>query len=79
MHVDESNAKGIKSWPTYISNKINNFLDILTNDLLKHLPHFRNVDHKSEVVPKLVLPFKSPYMLNKELQKFMAQINDLMD
>jgi hypothetical protein len=27
----------------------------------------------------LVLPFKSPYMLNKELQKFMAQINDLMD
>lgn len=34
MHVDESNAKskakGIKSWPTYISNIINKFLDILT-------------------------------------------------
>jgi hypothetical protein len=81
MHVDEFNAKskakGTKSWPTYISNIINKFLDILTNELFKHLPHFCNVDHKIEVVPRSVPPFKSPYMLNKKkLHKLMAQIND---
>jgi hypothetical protein len=84
MHVDEYNAKSkakrIKSWLTYISNIFNKFLDILTNELLKHLPHSHNVDHKIEVAPRPVPPFKSPYMLNKkELKKFMAQINDLMD
>jgi hypothetical protein len=37
MCVDESNAnsktKGAKSWPIYISNTINTFLDILTDAL----------------------------------------------
>jgi hypothetical protein len=68
MHVDESNAKskakGTKFWPTYISNIINKFLDILTNELLKHLPHFCNVDHKIEVVLRSVPPSRSPYMLH---------------
>jgi hypothetical protein len=51
MHVDEFNvkakAKGAKSWRTCLSNTINTFLDILTNNLPKHLPPFHNVDHKN--------------------------------
>jgi hypothetical protein len=65
MHVDESSAKfktkGAKSWPICISNTINKFLDILIDDLPKHLPLFHNVDHKIKVVPKSAPPFKSPY------------------
>jgi hypothetical protein len=49
MHVDEFNAKfkakGAKSWPTCICNTINKILDILMDDLPKHLPPFHNVDH----------------------------------
>jgi len=82
--VDESNvkfkAKGVKSWPTYISNTINKLLDVLTDDLPKHLPHFRDVDHKIKVVLGSTPHFKSPYWLNsKKLQKFKVQINDLVE
>jgi hypothetical protein len=84
MHVDESNAKfkakGAKSWPIYISNIINKVLDILTNNLPKHLPPSCNVDHKIEVVHKSTPPSKSLYWLNiKKLQEFKAQINNLME
>ncbi len=47
MHVDEFS---VKSWFTYISNTINKFLDVLVDGLPKHLPFFRSVDHKIEVV-----------------------------
>jgi hypothetical protein len=50
---DKYKAKGVKSWPTCISNTINKFLDVLMNDLFKHLSPFHNVDHKIEVVPGL--------------------------
>ncbi len=84
MHVDESSAKskakGVKLWPIYISNIINKFLDILMDKLLKHLPHFRNVDYKIEVVFGSMPPSNSPYMLDKkELQELMVKINNLMD
>jgi hypothetical protein len=62
----ESKAKGVKSWPTCISNIINKFLDILIDDLLKHLFHFCDVDHKIEVVLGSAPPSKSPYWLNKK-------------
>ncbi len=65
MDVDESNtkfkAKEAKSWPTCISNTINKVLDILTNNLPKHLPPSRNLDHKIEVVHRLTPPSKSLY------------------
>jgi hypothetical protein len=65
MCVDEANAKskakGAKFWPTCISNTIYNFLDVLTNDLPKHLLLSCNVDHKIDVVPKSTPPSKSPY------------------
>ncbi len=71
MRVDESSAKskakGAKFLSTYISNIINKILDVLIDDLPKHLPLYRNVDHKIEVVPLS----KPPYQLNKkELQEF---------
>ncbi len=76
----KSKAKGAKFWPTCISNTINKFLDILMDDLPKHLPHFCNVNHKIEVVPGLTPPSKSPYQLNKkELQEIKVQINNLME
>jgi hypothetical protein len=73
MCVDESSAKskakGVKFWPNHVSDTINKFLDILTNELFKCLPPFCNVDHKIEVVPRLAPPSKSPYQLNqKKLQ-----------
>jgi len=84
MHVDESSAKsktkGAKSWPICISNIINKILDILTDNLPKHLPLFYNVDHKIEVVFGLALLSKSHYQFNKnKLQKFKVQINDLTE
>jgi hypothetical protein len=49
--MDEFNvkfkAKGAKSWSTCLSNTINTFLDILTNNLAKQLPPSHNVDHKN--------------------------------
>jgi hypothetical protein len=82
--VDESSAKSkakrVKSWPTCISNTINKILDILMDDLPKHLPLFHNVDHKIKVVPGLAPPFKSPYQhIKKELQELKVQINNLME
>ncbi len=65
----KSKVKGAKFWPTCISNTINNFLEVLTNELPKHLPPFHDVDHKNEVVLGFAPPFKSPYQFNKnELQ-----------
>ncbi len=71
--MDESSvefkAKGAKSWPTCISDTINNFFDILINELLKHLPPSHNVDHKINEAPRPTPPFKLPYQINKkELQ-----------
>jgi hypothetical protein len=84
MHVDEfsakSKAKGAKFWPTCIFDTISKFLDILINELPKHLPPFHDVDHKNEMVLGFAPPFKSPYQLNKkELQELKAQINNLME
>jgi hypothetical protein len=83
MHVDESSAKsktkGVKFWHSHISNTINKYLDVLTNELPKRLPPFRNVDHKLEVVFGMAPPFKSPYQFNKkELQELKNQLNNLM-
>jgi len=84
MHVNESSAKSkikrVKSWPPYISNIINKFLDILVDKLPKHLSLLRNVDHKIKVVLRSTPPFKLPYRLyKKKLQKFKVQINNLME
>jgi len=76
----KSKAKGAKFWPTCIFDKISKFLDILINELPKHLPPFHDVDHKNEMVLGFTPPFKSPYQLNKkELQKLKIQINNLME
>jgi len=84
MHVDEcsakSKAKGVKFWSTCIFDTISKFLDILINELLKHLPPFHDVDHKNEMVFGFAPPFKSPYQLNKKiLQELKSQINNLME
>ncbi len=64
MHVDEfsakSKAKWAKPWPTYMSNTTNNFLDILTDELPKHLLPSCNVDNKIELVLRTTPPSKSP-------------------
>jgi hypothetical protein len=80
MRVDEfsakSKAKGVKFWPTCISNTINTFLDVLTYEFLKHLFPFHDVDHKNE----MVLGFTPPFQFNKkELQELKIQINYLME
>jgi hypothetical protein len=73
MHVNESSAKSkikrVKSWPPYISNIINKFLDILVDKLLKHLSLLCNVDHKIKVVLRSTPPFKLPYRLYKKNYK----------
>jgi hypothetical protein len=57
MHVDEYNAK--------FKAKGAKLLDILIDELLKHLPFSCNVNHKIEVVPRLIPLSKSPYWLIK--------------
>jgi hypothetical protein len=55
------NLKPKVFWPTCISNTIYKFLDIVIDDLPKHLLPSCNVDHKIEVVPRSVPPSISPY------------------
>jgi hypothetical protein len=65
------------SWPICISNTIYKFLDVLINNLPKHLLDSCNVDHKIEVVPRSTPPSKSPYRLNINIraQSLNKQLN----
>jgi hypothetical protein len=54
MCVNEFNAKSktkrVKFWPICNSNTINKILNVLIDQVLKHLPPFHDVDHKNEMV-----------------------------
>jgi hypothetical protein len=46
------------------------FLEVLTDELLDALPPCREIDHKIKMVPSLTSPSKAPYRLNqKELEE----------
>jgi len=78
--VPSLKSKGLSLGLLVFPNKINKFLNVLMDELPKHLLLSCNVDHKIEVVFRLAPPFKSPYWLTKKnLQEFKVQINDLME
>jgi hypothetical protein len=53
----------------YILDSLNKFSKVLTNELLDALPPCKEVNHKIEVVFKLIPPSKALYKLNqKELK-----------
>jgi hypothetical protein len=77
MEKNEAKGGGTTS-QMYFS--LNNFLDILMDDLLESLPPCRKVDHKIKVVHDSILLTKASYRLNqKELEEFPTQINDLLN
>ncbi|KAL3688559.1 hypothetical protein R1sor_014868 [Riccia sorocarpa] len=57
---------------------LNEFADVLTNELPTELPPRRGVDHKIEVVPGSEPPSKAPYRLNQvyllELKKQLSEL-----
>ena len=58
---------------------LNEFRDVLTNELPKKLPSGRKVDHKIELVPGAKPQNKAPYRLNQnELVQFKKQVTELL-
>jgi hypothetical protein len=79
-HGDEAKTRRVNPYPFCISEVINNFLDILTDNLPTILPPNRDVDHRIEMHLRSTPPIKAPYRLNqKKLEEFERQINNLME
>jgi hypothetical protein len=75
----ESKPQGMKQPFTCILDSFNKFLKVLIDKLPYALPHFKEVDYKIEVVPRLALLFKAPYRLNQKNSEVRKKpLNDLL-
>ena len=64
----DNNAKGLLpplNCPTSVTRILDEFKDVLTNELPEELPPMRVVDHKIELVPGAEPQNKVPYRLNQ--------------
>ena len=65
--------------PTSISRVLDEFQDVLTNELPEDLPPVREVDHKIELVAGTEPQNKAPYRLNQsELVELKRQLTELL-
>ena len=63
-----------------VSKVLEKYKNVITNELPKHLPPKRVVDHKIDLVPRAELPSKAPYRLNQvELHELKRQLNELLE
>jgi hypothetical protein len=63
-----------------VSKVLEKYKDVITDELTKHLPPKRAVDHKIDLVPGTEPPSKAPYWLNQaELQELKRQLNELLE
>jgi hypothetical protein len=63
-----------------VSRVLEKYKDVITDELPKHLPPKRAVDHKIDLVPRAEPPSKAPYRLNQvELQELKRQLNELLE
>lgn len=77
----ENNTKGKVPLvcPTSILHVLDEFRDVLTNELPEELPPVREVDHKIELVPGAEPQNKAPYRLNQnELVELKRQLTELL-
>ena len=79
----DNNAKGLfppLCCPTSVTRVLDEFKDVLTNELPEELPPMREVDHKIELVPGTKPQNKVPYRLNQnELVELKRQLTELLD
>jgi hypothetical protein len=66
--------------PKSIQKVLKEFKDVMPNELPKHLPPRRGVDHEIELVPGTKPPARAPYrMAIPELQELRKQLTELID
>jgi hypothetical protein len=57
---------------------LDEFLDVMPEELLDELPPRRQVDHAIEVMPRVAPPTKAPYrMSHEELKELKVQLEKL--
>jgi len=62
-----------------IKQVLEEFLDVMPEELLENLPPRRRVDHAIEVVPRVAPPAKAPYkMSHEELKELKVQLEELL-
>jgi hypothetical protein len=63
-----------------VSRVLEKYKDVILDELPKHLPPKRAVEHKIDLVPGAEPPSKVPYRLNQvELQELKRQLNELLE
>ncbi len=67
----EAKPQGARRPPACILDSLNKILEVLINEFFDAFPHYKKVDHKIELVLRLIMLSKAPCRLNqKELGKF---------
>ncbi len=65
--------------PKCIKQVLEEFPDVMPNELPQDLPPRRRVDHAIEVMPEVALPTKAPYrMSHEELKELKVQLKELL-
>jgi hypothetical protein len=65
--------------PKCIRQVLEEFLDVMPEELLENLPPRRRIDHVIEVMSRVAPPAKAPYrMSHEELKKLKVQLEELL-
>jgi hypothetical protein len=71
-------AANLVTSPNCIKRVLDEFPDVMPEELLEDLPPRRQVDHVIEVMPKVAPPAKAPYRRNhEELKELKVQLEEL--
>jgi len=80
--LDEYEPKEATKWvtsPKCIKQILEEFPDVMPDELLEDLPPRRRVDHAIEVMPGVAPPAKAPYrMSHEELKELKVQLEELL-
>jgi hypothetical protein len=72
-------ATNLVTFPKCIKRVLDEFSDVMPEELPKDLPPRRRVDHAIEVMPGVAPPAKAPYrMSHEELKEFKVQLEELL-
>jgi len=72
-------ASKLVTSPKCIRRVLEEFPDVMPEDLLENLPPRKRVDHVIEVMPRVAPPTKAPYrMSHEELKELKVQLEELL-
>jgi len=72
-------ATKLVTFPKCIKQVLEEFPDVMPDELLENLPPRRRVDHAIEVMPGVAPPAKAPYrMSHEELKELKVQLEELL-